>query len=146
MTAHSFTRAQVDDAIDYVAREGAYDRAQTRSYSLVFAAAGMPAPQELHQGQESHLVTQFMKAFHDRCRELGYPPLDALVVHVAGERRDWPGAGYFKVNGLDDPLSPKTRPERAVAATRYWEDEKQQCDDWGTRQRRSGRRTPDGPA
>lgn len=114
------------------------DRAQTRSYSLVFAAAGLAAPQLLHQGGEPQVVSDFMKAFHDRCRERGYPPLDSLVVHVAGERQNWPGAGYFKVNGRADPLSGKSRPEQMKAATDFWEAEKKECERWGTSQRRSG--------
>ncbi len=87
----------------------------------------------------SHLVTQFMKAFRDRCRERGYPPLDALVVHVAGERKGFPGAGYFKVNGFEDPLSLKTRPEKMKMATDFWRAEVQQCEEWGTRERRAGK-------
>ncbi len=59
--------------------KGAKDRGQTVSYSRVFEAAGLPAPQLLHQGSESHLVTEFMKAFHDRCHVQGLPPLDSLV-------------------------------------------------------------------
>ncbi len=137
----AFTQEQVDAAFEYVAREGAQDRAQTRSYPHVFAAAGLPAPQEIHRGQEPHMVTEFMKAFHDRCVQRGCPPLDALVVHVAGERKNWPGAGYFKVNGQADPLNLKNRPEQATAATQFWEDQKKECEVWGTSRAPSHRRS-----
>lgn len=110
--ATSFSLEQVDAAIDYVAAEGAMDRAQTRSYSLVFAAAGLAAPQLLHQGGEPQLVTDFMKALHDRCQERGYPPLDSLVVHVAGQRQNWPGGGYFKVNGQATRSARRLGPSR----------------------------------
>jgi hypothetical protein len=87
-----------------VIKHGAEDRGITRSYSLVFDAAGMRPPQDPYFGGDGHLVTAFMKRFHDRCIERGLPPLDALVVHVAGSRRDRPGAGYFQVNGFADPF------------------------------------------
>jgi len=80
-------------------------------YTQVFAAANLPAPQLLHQGGESELVTRFMKAFHDACTAAGLPPLDSLVVHVAGTRGGFPGAGYFAVNGWADPLD--AVPQRA---------------------------------
>lgn len=48
MATHTFTDDQVDDAIRFVVENGAKDRGQTISYSRVFDAAGMPAPQELH--------------------------------------------------------------------------------------------------
>lgn len=136
MAAHSFTAENVAAAIDYVAREGAQDRAATRSYSLVFAKAGLPPPQLLHQGQEPQIVTDFMKAFHDQCIAQGLPPLDALVVHVAGPRKDWPGGGYFKVNGYADPLAVRTRPEDAASAARFWQEQKAACERWGTASRR----------
>ena len=114
------------------------DRAKTVSYSRVFAAAGLAAPQELHQGSESHLVTEFMKAIHDRCEaDPDLPPLDALVVHVAGKREDWPGGGYFKVNNLPDPKGErKISEEEQIKATNFWIDERETCRQWGIRKRR----------
>ncbi len=94
---------QVDLAIDFV--NGAEDRAQTISYSRVFDAAGLPPPQDLHFGGESQLVTEFMERFHFRCLERESPPLDALVVHVAGPRTGFPGGGYFRVNGYKEAYS-----------------------------------------
>lgn len=82
-----FTTDQVDRAIDHVIDNGACNNGSTIHYSLVFAAAGLAAPQELHNGGDSHLVSKFMEAFHHRCVERDLPPLDALVVHVAGTRR-----------------------------------------------------------
>jgi hypothetical protein len=82
-----FTQEQVDAAIDFVIADRAVDRAQTVRYTAVFDAAGLPHPQDLHLGGDSDVVTAFMKAFHDRCIERGLPPLDALVVHVAGTGR-----------------------------------------------------------
>jgi hypothetical protein len=137
MERRTFNEEQVDDGIDAII-ERAKDRGQTIRYSAVFAAAGLPAPQELHQGPESQLVTDFMMAIHDRCIERGLPPLDSLVVHVAGPRQDWPGGGYFKANGLADPLKERASAEDQVRGTRYWEDQKQQCKDWGVRERRRG--------
>lgn len=98
-----FTTDQVDRAIDHVIDNGACNNGSTIHYSLVFAAAGLAAPQELHNGGDSHLVSKFMEAFHHRCVERDLPPLDALVVHVAGTRKGQPGGGYFRINDLPDP-------------------------------------------
>lgn len=128
---------QVEAAIDFL-KEFAMDRAKTVSYSRVFAAAGLEAPQELHQGSDSHLVTEFMKAIHDRCAaDRDLPPLDALVVHVTGKRENWPGAGYFTVNGLPDPKSERRiAEEEQIKATNFWIAEQEACKQWGTKARR----------
>jgi len=133
---HEFTLDQVDAAIDFVVVSGAEDRGQTVSYSRVFEAASLPSPQNLHIGGESHLVTAFMERFHVRCAERHLPPLDSLVVHVAGRREGFPGMGYFRVNGHPDPLADRTRPEEQVAATAFWQAQRDECRAWGTRSRR----------
>lgn len=130
------TEGQVDAGIDFVVFNSAEDRAQTVSYSRVFEAAGLPPPQDLHFGGESHLVTQVMERFHFRCVERGLPPLDALVVHVAGQRSGFPGAGYFRVNGLKDPLDSRVNALEQTRAITYWEGQKRACKDWGDRHRR----------
>ena len=131
----AFSVEQVDAAIDLVI-ESAMDRGQTVSYTRVFEAGGLAAPQVLHHGGDSQLVNTFMKAFHDRCRERGLPPLDSLVVHVAGPREGKPGGGYFKVNGLPDAFSERTPPERMLQAYAFWEKEVAECRRWGTEARR----------
>lgn len=128
---------QVDAAIELVI-ESAKDRGQTVSYSRVFEAGGLPAPQELHRGNDSQLVTDFMKAFHDRCRERDLPQLDSLVVHVAGPREAKPGGGYFKVNGHQDAFSDKTPPERMMEAFSFWKRQVEECKRWGVEARRRG--------
>jgi len=133
---HDFTDENVDSAIEFIIDNGAEDRGQTISYSRVFDAAGLPPPQDLHFGGESQLVTLFMARLHYRCRERALPPLDALVVHVAGDRTGFPGVGYFRVNGHADPLSERTTPGRQVAATAFWEAQKTECTNWGERSRR----------
>jgi hypothetical protein len=131
------TDAQVDAAIDYTIDNGAADRAQTVNYTRVFEAAGLPPPQELHQGGDGHFVTQLMERFHDRCRQRGLPPLDALVVHVAGSREGRPGVGYFRVNGLRDPFGERATAEQVVAAFGFWQAEVEQCRRWGDAYRRA---------
>src|SRR6266496_1548012 len=103
MSETSFTLEQVDDAIEHVIDNGACNNGSLIHYSLVFAAARLAAPQELHQGGDSHTVSTFMEAFHHRCAAQNLPPLDALVVHVAGSRKGQPGSGYFRINNLPDP-------------------------------------------
>lgn len=134
--ALQFTTDQVDAAIDFVVDRGAIDRGQTIRYTAVFDAAALPHPQDLHLGGDSETVTRFMEAFHDRCQARQLPPLDALVVHVAGEREGLPGAGYFRVNGFRDPRSLRTSPEEAIRATHFWEEQVRQVKEWGVRRRR----------
>jgi hypothetical protein len=131
-----FTIAQVDAAIEFVARNGAENRAMPVHYSLVFDAADLPAPQQLHQGGESELVTQFMGAFHRRCLELEYPPLDSLVVHVTGERGGVPGGGYFRINGVPDPFGKRTSVEDQATSGRFLEEQRAKCRSWGNARRR----------
>lgn len=136
-STHDFDSHQIDAAINFVMENGAEDRAQTLSYSRIFDAAGLPSPQNLHFGGESHLVTAFMERFHYVCKERDLPPLDALVVHVTGPREGFPGAGYFRVNGYADPLAERTKPDDQVAATRFWQAQREECKEWGIRRRRS---------
>jgi hypothetical protein len=126
----------VDAAIDFVIRSGAEDRGQTIAYSRVFEAAGLPPPQDLHFGGESQLITLFMERLHFRCVERALPPLDSLVVHVAGERVNFPGSGYFRINKQPDPLSKRSTAEQAARATAFWEAQRAECRNWGVRSRR----------
>jgi hypothetical protein len=136
MTGRIFTQDQLDDAIDYVVEEGAVDRAQTISYSRVFASAGMEPPQDLHNGGDGQLVTAFMEAFHSRCQERGCPPLDALVVHTAGSRNGEPGSGYYRINGHSDPHGRRVSIDAAAAALNLWRSQREECAAWGTSVRR----------
>lgn len=136
ISEHVFSQEQVDDAITHVIKQGAENNGAKTYYSLAFSAAGLPAPQDLHNGGESHLVTEFMEAFHRRCLERALPPLDSLVVHIGGPRRGQPGAGYFRVNGQPDPFSNRTSPTKARDAGVFWEQQIGECRTWGVRSRR----------
>lgn len=137
----AFTEEQVDAAIDFVIADRAIDRAQTVRYTAVFQAAGLRPPQDLHLGGDSDVVTAFMKAFHDRCRARSLPPLDSLVVHVAGGREGRPGAGYFRVNGHPDPFAERSNAsaEAVVAAHTFWETQRAEVRAWGVERRRGPR-------
>lgn len=130
-----FTDEQVDQAIEFLIGF-AEDRGQTASYSRVFASAGMRPPQDLHFAGEHELVTRFMKAIHERCLKRQLPPLDALVVHVEGPRKDFPGAGYFKVNGMPDPRSEHASADDVVQGWQAWDEQVQTCRRWGREHRR----------
>jgi len=134
-----FTERNVDAAIDHVARHGAENRASLVHYSLVFEAADIVSPQELHHGGDSEAVTRFMRTFHDRCLERGYPPLDSLVVHVAGGRGGVPGAGYFKVNGQPDPYRRGASADDAFRGGAFLQAQRDECRRWGDARRRQGR-------
>jgi hypothetical protein len=133
-----YSDEQVDQGIVSVIRHGAENRGQTVYYTQVFEAAGLPQPQALTKGE----VSAFMEDFHFRLAERHLPPLDALVVVVAGERQGLPGSGYFRVNGLIDPAG-DLRNVTTVdvnSAWDYWKAEKLQCEEWGHLHRR--RRSP----
>lgn len=132
-----FDDERVDAAIDYLIDQAAEDRAASRSYSLVFRAAGLEAPQDLYREGAEQVVSKFMEAVHWPCRERGLPPLDALVVHVAGPRENHPGPGYFRVNGLPDPFDTRTSAEAVGPAFAFWKSEAEECRVWGIRNRRS---------
>ena len=134
--APKFTPEQVDEAIRHVIEYGAQDRAKTIRYTEVFIAAGMDPPQELHMGGEGDVVTAFMKAFHDRCKAVGLPPLDSLVVHVAGERESHPGKGYFTVNNHIDPFGTSGTAQQVTNAFAFWDTEKRATRTWGDQYRR----------
>jgi hypothetical protein len=128
----AFTEQQVDAAIEYVIRHGAENRGSHVHYTPVFRAAGLPDPQETNPG----LVSAFMERFHFRCRERDLPPLDALVVVVAGDRAGSPGVGYFRVNGVPHPAAPNASAEDIPRAYAFWTRQKEECVRWGPVSRR----------
>jgi len=134
----SFTEEDVDRAIDFVIDSRAIDRAQTVRYTAVFEAAGLPPPQDLHQGGDSAAVTVFMKSFHDRCLARGLPPLDSLIVHVAGSREGRPGAGFFRVNGHVDPFAEHSTAsaKKVIEAHAFWDGQREAVKAWGIERRR----------
>lgn len=136
--AATFDEQDVDRAVDFVAESRAIDRAQTVRYTAVFEAAGLQPPQALHQGGDSDAVTAFMRSFHDRCLARGLPPLDSLVVHVAGPREGRPGAGYFRVNGHVDPFAEDSSvsAEKIIAAQAFWDAQREEVKAWGIERRR----------
>lgn len=48
-------------------------------------------------------------------RHVKLPPLDALIVHVAGARKGHPGSGYFRANNLPDPFAAITKDDLVAA-------------------------------
>jgi hypothetical protein len=138
MPKEPFTDQQVNAAIDYVITNGAEDRGKTISYSLVFIAGEMDLPQDLYYDGYSQVVYAFMQRFHELCIERNLPPLDSLVVNVAGRLEGRPGGGYFTINGLANPFSETrvAKPAAMVKAANFWESQKQQCYDWGVQHRR----------
>jgi hypothetical protein len=119
-----FDLDQVDRAIDHVAATALAHPGGLTNYTQVLSAAGMPA---------GAAVADFMLAFHQRCAHRGLPPLDSLVVHAAGPRRDFPDHGYFAVNSLADPVSRATPIADKRDATTFWLHQIQTCRLWTSR-------------
>jgi hypothetical protein len=134
-----FTEAQVDDAIQHVILQGAINRASTIRYTAVLEAARLPQPRDLHSGGEGDHVTMFMKAFHDRCIERELPPLDSIVVHVAGSRAGQPGVGYFTVNNQPDPFGERATAPQVMRAIEFLQRQQAEVARWGAELRRENR-------
>ncbi|MDQ1443085.1 MAG: hypothetical protein QOG97_3313 [Acidimicrobiaceae bacterium] len=132
----SFDIEDVDRAIAFLANTRAVDRASTVRYTAVFEVAGLPAPQDLHADGESDLVTLFMKSIHVACVERMLPPLDALVVHVTGPRKGYPGHGYFTVNMQVDPFGGTGSAEALQRAVSFWHAQLAEVERWGDQYRR----------
>jgi hypothetical protein len=96
-------------------------------------------PDTAHRIVDRSSVTRFMKAFHDRCLDRGYPPLDSLVVHVAGDRGGVPGAGYFRVNGQPDPYRRGASADDTYRGGMFLQAQREECSRWGDAERRSRR-------
>lgn len=124
-----FPLEQVDQAIDHVIATAACTGALT-NYTQVLSAAGLPPT-------ATELIPAFMTAFHHRCARRGLPPLDALVVHAAGLRRDFPDAGYFHVNAQPDPVVATTLIGDKRDATTFWLHQIQTCRLWASRTSRT---------
>ncbi|GGS42575.1 MULTISPECIES: hypothetical protein [Actinokineospora] len=117
-----FTREHVDQAIDHVIQTNG----ALTNYSQLFSAAGLPSA-------DPQVIDEFMTQFHQRCAERGLPPLDALVVHAAGPRRDFPDAAYFRLNNQPDPLIVTATIADKRDATTFWLHQIQTCKLWSTR-------------
>ncbi len=139
MAGHDFSKDHVDDWLRSVRALRTLLRRHT--LAVIGAAGPTSATGATRKPGVPPRDSVPMTAVHESCRERYLPPLDALVVHQAGQPKGMPGVGYYKVTGLNDPLSQKTRPERAAAATCHRETEKRLCEEWGTRERRAGRRS-----
>lgn len=124
-----FAAEQIATGVNYVIERAGRRNGQTVTYSDVFQAAGLPDPEELSEGERS----RYMEQFHEYQQNYELPPLDALVVRKSGDRRGVPGAGYFRVNGLPDPIGQMSSvsSEEIKDAIDYWRREQDRCWDWG---------------
>ena len=114
----------MDRAIDHVVATALAHPGAMTNYTQVLSAAGLPA---------GSAVADFMLAFHRRCAHRGLPPLDSLVVHAAGPRRDFPDPGYFAANSQADPVPPATPIADKRDATTFWLHQIQTCRLWTAR-------------
>lgn len=100
------------------------------TYSEFFDAAGLKSPQCYFENEFRKVVTDFMESFHFACARLGLPPFDAFIVNASGERANYPGVGYFLINGLSDPCNERTPINRAREANAFREEQLVQIRDW----------------
>lgn len=123
----SFTSEHVESAISY-----AIDHCSATSitYSDLFAAAELESPRWYFENGFRQVITHFMEAFHYACARKDLPPFDAFIVTASGERADYPGIGYFSVNGLSDPLNDHTSDTKAKAALSFHENQLTQIRAW----------------
>jgi len=100
------------------------------SYTELFASSEMKSPQWYHESGGQRVITDFMETFHIECRKRGLPPFDAFIVNESGERAHYPGMGYFKVNGMADPLSDKTSKADAEISLAFQKQEREEIREW----------------
>ena len=125
--AGSFTEENIESAISYV-RDHCSDR--TITYTELFDAASLPSPRWYFDNGFRSVITEFMEAFHFACARGGLPPFDAFVVTARGERANYPGIGYFSVNGLSDPLADRTSYPKVKAALAFHDSQLKQIRAW----------------
>lgn len=81
-----------------------------------------------------------MKAVHHHCLDHAPPALDALVVHVDGPRKGFPGGGYFVVNDIPDPARELATAADQIVRYAAWQAQVGEWWAWGKEHRRQRRR------
>ena len=122
-----FTEENVDAAISH-----AIDHCSDSSitYRELFEAAHLRPPRWYFDNGVPSVVGEFMEALHFECERRGLPPFDALVMTAVGDRANYPGIGYFLVNGLSDPLDARTSQPSAKAALAFHQSQLNQVRAW----------------
>lgn len=126
--AGAFTKENIEAAISY-AIDHCSDPAIT--YTELFDAANLHSPRWYFDNGFRTVITEFMEAFHFACARGGFPPFDAFIVTgKGGERANYPGIGYFSINGLSDPLDDRTPYPKAKAALAFHDSQLKQIRSW----------------
>jgi len=125
--AGSFTEENVEAAISY-AIDHCHEPAIT--YTELFDAASLHPPRWYFDNGFRSVITEFMEALHFACARKGLPPFDAFIVTAGGERANYPGVGYFSVNGLSDPLNDRTTYPKAKTALAFHDSQLKQIRSW----------------
>lgn len=125
--AMRFTEKQVDDGIAWMLGSGHVSAERLVTYTDILRAAGIHLPPP---GYLPKLARAYMESVHWRCQEQGLPPIDALVVNADGERKGYPGTGYFRINEHADPLDLSLPIAAREKAHEFWEQQREECRLW----------------
>lgn len=125
--AGSYIKKNIESAISYAVQNSSRE---SITYTELFEAAGLKPPQWYFEEGFRSVITDFMEAFHFACACAELPPFDAFVVNASGDRANYPGIGYFTVNGLIDPLDEHTSISKAKTAILFREEQLQQIRTW----------------
>ena len=131
--AGSFSEVNINSAISFASKNCS---AISITYTELFTASGLESPHWYFENGFRSVITEFMEAFHFACVRKELPPFDAFIVTAkGGERANYPGIGYFSVNGLSDPLDDRTSYSKAKAAFSFRDSQLQQIRFWCEGQR-----------
>ena len=123
----NFNLKNIEMAIEFAQRRCSQSHI---SYTELFAASEMQSPQWYHENGGQRVITDFMETFHIECLKRDLPPFDSFVVNEGGERAGYPGMGYFKVNGMKDPLSDKTSDADSRVSLDFQKSEREKIRQW----------------
>ncbi len=119
----NFTDENVDLAIEHLKTVAMLSGQTPIKYSQCFYEADLPLPDLIYE-QDPGFAFRFMEAILQKCKELGLPPLDALVVQKDTGK---PGKGYFTAWEVT---------KQGVDPDVFWAKQMQECWDWGKEERR----------
>lgn len=129
-----YTPDEVETAIGFLKHKAIKGAALLTPYMELWDHLQWPSPDVVMSGDPG-FANRFMEAILKECVNQGLPPLASLVVRSDDH---YPGAGYFKANGVADPRT-ATGAARDKALMQ-WSQDHVKVEQWGRVQRRKARR------
>ncbi len=129
-----YTPDEVETAIEFLKHKAIRGAALLTPYMELWDHLQWPPPDLVASGDPG-FANRFMEAILKECVTQNLPPLTSLVVRSDDH---YPGMGYFKANGVQDPRT-ATGAARDKALM-HWSQDHVKVEQWGRAQRRKARR------